>query len=640
MTIWSTSSHQLGPTLGSGQPEHSTCSQFVLPGPHSQILISQLQEGILFAPPHFPRSLEFCRLLYQISGLFPNPTETKDHELMRLKGISAKNYRTLEDIVLRFSPDYCTLSGKNNAGKSCIIQLLSHLLQPRQRFWHDDFSLDYSDDRTQWVKDGDAITIVWDIILFGSDDPALITLIKSVSNYTSDSSEVALSVKIDVEESGNKTSVAVDGRRLEERASRDLITKLRSSNCMFLHNSAEHTSPYIFDRPGRRRSYHEVYFSKEEQEKLRNAARGVERQTRRLVKGHKDLLNGLLGKLNEKYDVEFTTFDRLRANDMPFGINLRDKKVEVPIDDWGSGTQNRTLVLMSLLHAKRIKDIEDSEEKITPIVVVEEPESFLHPAAQAEFGGLLQGLAQELGIQIIVSTHSPFMLNRATPESNILLRRRIARGQLQETELADTSDQNWMAPFSEHLGIVSPEFSSWRPLFSTEEARILLVEGDIDKEYFCYIRNLLGDRFGLPADVEIVPYGGKDALKNTALVGFVLRQFSKAFITFDLDAADDVVRSLGRLGLRNKNDYLAIGSSKAGKASIEGLLPDGVSKAVFGRETDLIMQLTSGKANERKEAKNKLKRVLLAEFQSKTNYTDDELKGFLSVGRSFKKAFD
>ena len=54
---------------------------------------------------------------------------------MRLKKLSATNYRTLQDITLHFSPDYCTLSGKNNAGKSCVIRLLGHLLEPDRRPW-------------------------------------------------------------------------------------------------------------------------------------------------------------------------------------------------------------------------------------------------------------------------------------------------------------------------------------------------------------------------------------------------------------------------------------------------------------------------------------------------------------------------
>jgi len=343
--------------------------------------------------------------------------------------------------------------------------------------------------------------------------------------------------------------------------------------------------------------------------------------------------------LNEKYDVEFTPFEGYGAREMPLRINLKDKKVEVPIDDWGSGTQNRTYILMALLQAKRMKDLDASDEKITPIVVVEEPESFLHPAAQAEFGGLLQELAQELEIQIIVSTHSPFMLNRVSPVSNILLRRRLRRRQLQETEIVDTSGANWMEPFSDHLGIVSPEFNDWRTLFSSRDSRVLLVEGESDEDYFSFVREMVGDRFGLPEDVKIVAYGGKDALKNTVLVNFVLRNFDRVYITFDLDAANDVSRSLERLDLKEKEDYLAVGKNEPGKNSIEGLLPDRVVSTVFGRETDLAMQLGSVNAGERREAKRQLKRLLLDEFRHGAKYSDEELTAFLELGKVFRKAF-
>jgi predicted ATP-dependent endonuclease of OLD family len=150
---------------------------------------------------------------------------------------------------------------------------------------------------------------------------------------------------------------------------------------------------------------------------------------------------------------------------MPLGISLRDKHIEVPLDNWGSGTQNRTQILMAVLQANRIKTTASPDDKITPIVVIEEPEAFLHPSAQSEFGRVLRTLSQDFGVQIIVATHSPYMLNREEPASNILLCRQMRRGKAYETKTVDTSDNGWMAPFAEHLGVEASEFSSWRPLF-------------------------------------------------------------------------------------------------------------------------------------------------------------------------------
>ena len=559
---------------------------------------------------------------------------------MRLKEVSVKNYRTLQDIVLRFSPDYCTISGRNNAGKSCVIQLLGHLMEPTRRPWRSpEYDLDYTADRTQWVTNDDPITIEWTLLLSSSDDPALIAFIETFSGQEIDDTEVEIVIRVVEEESVSQTRVSVNGDTLEDRASREIVKSLRRSNCLFLHNSARQRNEVIYAGAGRRQSLYEVYLSEEDQKMLRDAAKSVQRKTRQLVKDHRNVLSGLLGKLNEKYDVEFTPFEGYGVDEMPLVVNLKDKRVEVPLHDWGSGTQNRTYILMSLLQAKRIKDLQGSEEKITPIVVVEEPESFLHPAAQSEFGGLLRELAEELGIQIIVSTHSPFMLNRVSPSSNILLRRRLRRGQLQEAEIVNTSGENWMDPFSEHLGIVSPEFNYWRSLFAPRDARVLLVEGKIDCAYFCYVRKLLGEKSGLAEDVEIVAYGGKDALKNTVLVGFVLRNFDRVFVTFDLDAEREVSKSLEAFGLKKKRDYLAIGKNASGKNSIEGLLPERVTAAVFGKETDLVMQLSSQVSVERREAKSQLKARLLREFESNTDYSEKELGPFIEMGKIFKRAF-
>ena len=53
---------------------------------------------------------------------------------MRLKEIKTKNYRTLEDLTLSFTKNYCTISGRNNAGKSCVISLLSLLFRAETQY--------------------------------------------------------------------------------------------------------------------------------------------------------------------------------------------------------------------------------------------------------------------------------------------------------------------------------------------------------------------------------------------------------------------------------------------------------------------------------------------------------------------------
>jgi len=126
----------------------------------------------------------------------------------------------------------------------------------------------------------------------------------------------------------------------------------------------------------------------------------------------------------------------------------------------------------------------------------------------------------------------------------------------------------------------------------------------------------------------------KDALKNTSLVQFVLSKFDEVFVTYDLDADRDVKLALTRLGLKEGQDFMALGVQNAGRDCFEGLLPDCVLSVVNGRETALVMQLGS---SDRRSAKDALKKLYLAEFKSRTTYTADELKNLSKAVKSINK---
>ena len=496
--------------------------------------------------------------------------------------------------------------------------------------------LQYKEDLTQWANNGDEIFVSCILLLTKLDDPSLIDFIEKQASVSLKDEKTELKISISVQEEQTVEKVEINGKEISSQAAKEIRRKIKHSNPISLHNSTTHQDFY-FGR-GRSKAFYDIFLSSEEQRSVSEAEKIVQKKIKKVAKEHKDELNKLLGKLTEKYDVEFATVEGYAARRMPLSINLKDKQVEVPLNDWGSGTQNRTHILISILQANRIKRSESSADKITPIVLVEEPESFLHPSAQAEFGTILQSLSEELDIQIIVSTHSPYMLNQVQPDANILLRREVFRKKLRETRIASTIGENWMAPFAENLGIIPPEFESWQALFSAQKSKVLLVEGEIDKEYIDHMRNSYEDKFGLASDIEVVPYGGKDTLKNTLLVKFVLSKFEHVFITYDLDVASEIETYLKRLGLLAQKDYAAVGINKPGRKAIEGLLPDRTLNVVNARETDLVMQMANGITKEKNSAKSQLKNMYLEEFKETKDFTDEELKLLFSLGKKVSKA--
>lgn len=556
---------------------------------------------------------------------------------MRISRLKAKNYRTLEDISIEFPADYCTISGHNNAGKSSIIRLLRLLLE--QPNHPDSITLNYSSDKTQWIDGSQPIAIHYELCLSKADDASLISFIKKYAKADIEGTEIRCDVTIEVDVQDKIIEgMQVGKTRLTEADAKEILRKLRSSNSLFIHNSTMNTMEHILFRRGRFSPGYPIVLSPEENSVIEAAEQSVQRKIQKFTKVHKEELKGMIGKLQEKYDVEFSLVDSFSIRRMPFDINLKDRSAEVPLDDWGSGTQNRTRILISVLHAKRIKAGATAEEKLTPIVVVEEPESFLHPTAQAEFGALLQALSGELKIQLIASTHSPYMLNQVSPSSNILLRRKTSYKKSLGSEIANTKNDEWMAPFAEHLGVIPPEFEKWKGVF-INKGHLLLVEGDLDREYIEYMRKHFKERFDIPSQVEVVAYNGKDALKNSALVKFVLSKVERALITFDLDAASEVRKPLEAIGLTEGSDFIAVGVNKPGRDAIEGLLPDKVLGAVNGRETDLVMQLQAKTSDQRNVARRALKKKYLEEFRKVGQVTDEEIEPFAKLGRAIARRF-
>jgi len=556
---------------------------------------------------------------------------------MRLISITAKNYRTLEDTRLVFAKNYCTISGRNNAGKSGVIRLLSILFRRNSAYpWEiDELRFDYKEDKTQWTKQSVPIQIDYLLELTKDEDPALISFIEKIASTRIEGSTVSLRISYILSESeGPTVATSIDDQVTEEKDAKEIEKRIKDSNLLFLYNSTTPHEDYYYGR-GRRRMFYEFLMSEEEKKELDEAGKHTQRRLRRLAREHTQGLRTMLDRLSDKYDVEISLPEAFTARRMPLGINLKDRNVEVPLNDWGSGTQNRTHILMAILQANRIKTTVSSDDKITPFVVIEEPESFLHPSAQSEFGRILGVLSAEFGIQIIVTTHSPYMLNQVEPASNILLSRKIKRKTAYETFVEDTTGDNWMAPFSEHLGLAPGEFSSLRPVFSSYKSKVLLVEGPLDQEYFSSLQKHQDLCECLADDIEIVPYGGKDTLKNTLLVQFVLRKFDRVFVTYDLDAQNEVSTALGRLGLKENSDFLPLGIGQPGKDCIEGMLPQRVLAAVNGRETDLVMKLGSKDNKERRKAKDALKHKYLEEFTCQIgNCAKDEFKELAKVVRT------
>jgi putative ATP-dependent endonuclease of the OLD family len=539
---------------------------------------------------------------------------------MKITAFKIRNYRTLESVDLDFPTSYAAICGPNDSGKTNVVRAIRALVKEESpnAFIHfgDDEEVSIKDDYPKWrVPNAPApeISMCLSLAVDPARDTGFFQFLTKQLSITPP--EAILEIEVEVTYGASRKEPTVRVRALTQEytglEAQEVLKRLQSSRSILFHNSTE-AVPRVFTRGGIGGPIRPA--SAEHQALLASMKKTVNRGLAKISKGHQRELETILGRLEAKHKVGLST-PTLDFDDLPFRITLGQGGLEVPLDDWGSGTRNRTLILMALFRALQVGDSDPSASKITPVIIIEEPESFLHPSAQAEFGRVLHDIAEEFQVQVIVTTHSPYLMSMDSSASNILLCRKSHYKQLRETERVDTSGENWMGPFVVALGLESEEFKPWKDLIFSGSDAILLVEGETDKEYFGMLRDEVHGQSRLNFLGEIVSYDGTGSLKNTVLLRFIKNRYRRLFVTFDLDAAQIVESTLQSLGLERKKTYMPIGQNAAGKKNIEGLLPDSVTKAVYVSNPALVQAATAGTKEEQDSAKSRLKKLLFEEFK-------------------------
>jgi putative ATP-dependent endonuclease of the OLD family len=556
-----------------------------------------------------------------------------------LEKITSQNFRTLEEISISFSSEYCTVSGQNNSGKSNVFRIIRSMFGVSSSiFAFGDDSLTYNEDVTKW-KNGSNIETTIEIEICSLDDSGICKYISRIVARELTAGKHKLLIKYTYSpDEALKIEVSLDGEALDADRARDVDRRLKQSRCVEFHNSPTNQSFQMFSGGRSLRVLHGSRLSDDERKEFASVSDKFDKGISKILKGRAKELAPLMGRLGDNHEIELSHRETSSLLEMPLSINIRDKSLTVPLLEWGSGTQNKTQLLMALFQAAKAAQSSDNEERITPIFIVEEPESYLHPSAQAEFGRLLQQLSGELNVQLIIATHSPFMLNTTNPSANILLTRTQVSGKRLGTCVVDTNGEKWMSPFADHLGVSPTEFTELRSLFQGARQATLFVEGETEVRLFEHFKSHPWGIVKLDSSIRIVPYGGKNTLRNNRIVRFMIDICDRAFITFDLDALDEVKQCMTSLLLKPTKDYLTIGIDQTGRRNIEGLYPQVVLSAVFQREPDLVMAKTSNEKKERDSADSSMKKLLADEFIRGVSLSETDLQHFDKLLKIINKA--
>jgi predicted ATP-dependent endonuclease of OLD family len=531
---------------------------------------------------------------------------------MRIQDITVNNYRTLVDCSVNFPDYYSAISGKNNAGKSNLLRVMRAFFVDEDEynpFGAEMTSVSYKSDYPLWKRKEEkkeSIRFSICISVNKNHDEGFYKFVQTFLGLEYDCENLKLEFGLTYSQKNIDPGYTL---RCQEKLIEDsfkvqeIHKKLRTSNAFVFHNSTEQKNIYSFN--SKSMSFGSI--SSDDKGKIREAKNILFKRLNVVAAKHKQEISEMLGRLDDKYEVGISipSFD---FESVPFRLSLGYKKEGVPLDDWGSGTQNRTHILLALLRAKKIRETGTESNRITPIIIIEEPESFLHPSGQAEFGMVLRDLAREFQVQVIVTTHSPHMLSFDRPDANILLNRRFDRFGNYETKVEKTTGNDWMRPFALALGVTSDCFSPWKDILFANTDELLLVEGEIDKAYFEDLLNKEHEKNKLDLNGAIFAYGGDGFFCHDVMLKFVLDRFKKVIITYDLDVESKVLKKFGLFGLKKNEDYFSIGLQQPGRRNIEGLLPQNITSEVASANPE-IFDLATSQDDGNRDAKQRLKRL-------------------------------
>lgn len=175
-----------------------------------------------------------------------------------------------------------------------------------------------------------------------------------------------------------------------------------------------------------------------------------------------------------------------------------------------------------------------------PIVVVDEPEAFLHPPQAAALGRELGALTKKIGLQLILATHDRHLLAGLT-ESDVDLS--IVR--VDHKQSGNIAHQ--IAPEELKTLGAEPALKYTNALDGPFHRLVVLVEGERDARFYAAATDAAHQQSKLainPGDILFVPCGGKGGMPKLAAILRSLGVPVVASPDFDILRTEGEVRAL------------------------------------------------------------------------------------------------
>lgn len=484
---------------------------------------------------------------------------------MKIRKVTINGFRCLLNFEVEFENDITVIVGENDAGKTSLIDCLKVITQGKSiesdDFNHnlnviditiqtEDFKFQKSYERKDggitekdmccypteqykesvlaWLDnddidltDGDTIQKIKDIAkTFG-------IVVKSTSNIGNLKANVLQKIKSEnTEISGAKfpdfNNIQLDGRHFENIS-----------------------------------SFFKEVFLKQKQSEIWDEKVGsnvtIEEFVKNKIDSYSELIEqdiidkGVLGRmkifLKDLTEVKIEPIYQKKDLNIDAKVKFIENGQEVSIDKKGDGTKRR--ITMALLEYKKEQSLIPSDN--STIYLLDEPDTHLHVKAQIEFLDAIKSFAQT-GSQVIVTTHSPFIINSIHPKQLRLLENTNNHSKikfLKQDKAQGTSDSSKVL---RALGIENTY------LFFSRH--IIIVEGETEEKFLpaYYLKRF--DETLSSSLIKVINCKGIPNIPGFATAILQLHQPENIHILYDNDATPELTELIDKLGIPESRKYI------------------------------------------------------------------------------------
>mgnify|MGYP001577910401 CR=1 FL=1 len=427
---------------------------------------------------------------------------------MKIKRITIQNFKCLgpDSIVLDFSDDILVLIGENNVGKSSVLKALTIYFSgtktmPAEYFFNK--QIDQSHAVTIKIEfhrlsDGDKQHQAVSPYVSSQDGQELWILQKSYYYSEDGKGKCDYVALVNGEEKKNPSGLPqnCDDLFTDEKMQKIYVEAVKNVSDIaegaaktvfgqlfnLLLRSDLEAAPEFTELLGAFEKYGALFRGESQLPKIKEIEEKITEKLSRIIPA-KSII-----------DADVPKIEKLLPSPNLFSNDGRE--IDISPEEQGHGFQRALIVALLELFAETKSPV-DKEVGPCNILLIEEPEIYMHPQMIRKIGDALYSIAEQGKAQVILTTHSPFLIRIADKQKALIRFVRTSDNQLKifqqnEEIFADDNPQET----KERLQMIMRFDPAVNELFFAK--RVVLLEGDSE---FAAIREA-GELVGFMSQAE------------------------------------------------------------------------------------------------------------------------------------------